>query len=225
MKRRKDRICDQRLIKWMLSSNEIERQKGWEEWYKRDKTSLQTFVESHWWVKKHPEYSEDIVQDSFIKGFQNVSTGRFQDRGKPLQAYLCGIAKNLILEEYRHQMREISYGAYIDLNDKPKEIGYQAYISSLDDKAIGPEDRIVIQECLDVVKAAHKRLPHPYRRIIDGLYVQGKSSKELGNELHKTANNTRVLSHRAIAAIQTELKRHHKLCLSADAIRACLESD
>jgi DNA-directed RNA polymerase specialized sigma24 family protein len=94
---------DKYLIKLMTSADETVRQEGWAEWYERDYPDLSTFVNRHSYARGCPEQSQDIIQDSFIKGFENVSSGRYQDRGRSLKAYLYGIAKNLMREAGRLQ--------------------------------------------------------------------------------------------------------------------------
>lgn len=200
--------CDQCLIKQMQSPEETERRKGWQTWFKRDCQLLYRFVHRRCYAMGCSEHSQDIVQESFIKGFENISTERYQDRGKPLSAYLCGIAKNLIYELFRLQV---------------KEVKDEAYLHSLADNTIGIEGKVVLKEVEALVKAARDRQPELHRQVIDGLYAQGKSSKVLGEELNTTASNTRIIGHRTIEAIQRELEHRYRLHLSTDAIRAYLK--
>jgi RNA polymerase sigma factor (sigma-70 family) len=193
----------------MQSPDEAERQKGWEAWFKRDAATLLMFVHRRCYAMNCPEYSQDIVQDSFIKGFENISVKRYQDRGKPLQAYLYGIAKNLIYGLFRLQMKEV--------ND-------EEYLHSLADKMIEIENKVVLNEVEDLVKAACDRQPYQQRQVIEGLYTQGKSSKALAEELNQTASNTRIIGHRTIEAIQRDLEHRHDLNLSTDTIRACIRN-
>jgi hypothetical protein len=96
------------------------------------------------------------------------------------------------------------------------------FIDTVADKAVEIEDRIVLKEIRAFVKASCDRQPQLQRQIITGLYARGKSSLELGKELNKTANNTRIIGHRTIEAIQIDLEHHYNLHLSTDAIRTCL---
>jgi len=208
MEHSEDCYCDQCLIRQMQSPEETERRKGWQAWFKRDCQLLHRIVHRRCYAMSCLEHSLDIVQESFIKGFENISTKRYQDRGKPLCAYLCGIAKNLIYEIFRLQMKEI----------KDEE-----YLHSLADNTIEIEGKVVLKEVEALVKAARDRQPDLHRQVIDGLYTQGKSSKALGEELNTSASNTRIIGHRTIEAIQRDLEHRHHLNLSTDAIRAYLK--
>lgn len=209
MKCSNDCHCDQCLINQMQTPDETERRKGWEAWYRRDYLSLRTLVERRCRAWQCLEHSQDIIQDSFIIGFENIASGRYQDRGKSLNAYLCGIAKNLIHEVFRLQMKEVSSEAYID---------------SLASDTLRTDDKIVLEEILVWVEGAYDQQPNLHRRVIDGLYAQGKSSDELGQELCKTATHTRTIAHRTVETIRMDLKRRHNLCLSTDVIRTCLKT-
>lgn len=209
MEQAEDCCCDQCLIKLMQSPEETDRQKGWEAWYKRDCAFLLNFVNRRCYAMGCPEHSQDIVQESFIKGFENISIEHYQDRGKPLQAYLYGIAKNLIYGMFRLQMKEV----------KDEE-----YLNFLADETIEIEGKVILKEVERLVKAARERQPDLHRQVIEGLYAQGKSSKELGEELNTTANNTRIIGHRAVEIIQRELARRYDLNLSTEAIRACIKA-
>jgi DNA-directed RNA polymerase specialized sigma24 family protein len=145
--------CDQCLIQQVQSQQETERRKGWEAWFKRDCQFLHGFVQRRCYARGCPAHSQDIVQESFIKGFENISTARYQDRGKPLRAYLSGlsgIAKNLINEVFRLQLKEV----------KDEE-----YLNSLADQTREIEGKVVLKEVEELVKAAHDRQPDLHRQV------------------------------------------------------------
>jgi RNA polymerase sigma factor (sigma-70 family) len=191
----------------MQASDGATRQHGWEAWYQRDSESLQNFIDRRCRARQCVAYGPDIIQDTFIIGFQKISAKQYEDRGKSLRAYLYGIARNLINDVTRLQMRERSDTEYID---------------SLAGAALDMDGKLDLDNILTWVKAAYGRQPRLQRRVVDGRYLSSKSAEELAEELGESTNNIRVIAHRAIKQIREELVIHHNLGLSTDTIRDCL---
>lgn len=61
-----------------------------------------------------------------------------------------------------------------------------------------------------------------YRRVMAGIYMEGKSSDQLAAELGKNAGNVRAMAHRAVCEIAQHVESRHSMRLSATAIHACL---
>ena len=199
--------CDQCLVEQMTSSDKAIRPKGWQTWYERDHKFLQDRVKYRCIAFSCFVHSQDIVQESFIIGFKNISSRRYIYQGKPLRAYLWGIAKNLIFEVYHL---------------KGKTVNDEECILSLADDTISLEQQFELKSILHIVRKAYDQLPGPYRQVTDGLYRHGKSSKELGKELGKKSNNIRAIARRAVQKIKEYLERIHGIQISPAAIRQCL---
>lgn len=200
--------CDQCLLVQMCAANDAARQRGWEAWYRRDAATLQTFIEQRCRVLQCPEHSEDLLHDTFVTGFRNISSGRYREQGKALCAYLHGIARNLVYEVFRLQRKE-----KIDPAQMEAQISMQISI----------EDQLYLDEVRQFVAEARKGQPQLSQRVVEGLYTQGKSSDEIALELQKTAGNTRAIAHRAIHEIQQTLAQQHDVHLSSSAIRETLK--
>ena len=82
---------------------------GWSRWYKRDQGYLTNFVKFRLYSSGRGALVDDIVQDSFERGFLNITTGRYIYQGISLRGYLCGIAKNLLSDAYRKSKKAVSY--------------------------------------------------------------------------------------------------------------------
>jgi len=192
----------------MQSTHPAERQRGWNAWYARDAATLLRYIERRCQAMGCSDHSEDMLQDTFVIGFRNISTGRFAEQGKSLCAYLHGIARNLIYDVARLQRKETLYEAECD---RPVE------------ESISPEDRIELETILRLVAEAYQQLSSLCRSIIHGLYAQEKSSQELSAELRKSAINIRAIARRAVLSIHAYLADAYGIQLSSDAIRLCLK--
>jgi RNA polymerase sigma factor (sigma-70 family) len=203
-----DCSCDQCLLMHMRAANAAERQRGWEAWYRRDAPTIQAYIERRCLALQCSEHSEDILQDCFLVGFRNVSNGLYREQGTSLCAYLVGIAKNLLRELVRLRRREP-----VELSEEETE----------DEWGLDPDDSLHLEEVVNRVREAYPYLPHLYKRVVKGLYVESKSSSKLADELGKSGGNVRAIAHRAVREIGQYLECQHSMHLSTEAIRACLE--
>lgn len=71
-------------------------------------------------ITKDKELAEELVQDTFIKMYQQIN--KFD--GKYFKAWLLTIAKNLALNEIKRQKKEIEFGDYlvVDVLDTKNEM-------------------------------------------------------------------------------------------------------
>lgn len=203
-----DCTCDLCLLIHMRSADAAERQRGWQAWYCRDAAAVDAFVRRRCGALRCADHSEDVLQDCFLIGFRNVSTGRYSEQSAPLCGYLFGIAKFLILAVVRGQRR-----APADLSE---EVEAKAGVS-LDDALYG-------EEVLRRVREACTCLSQLERRVLEGIYLEGCTSDMLAEELGRRAGNVRIIAHRAVGEVEQYLARTHNLLLSPAAIRACLEA-
>ncbi|MBX3015382.1 MAG: RNA polymerase sigma factor [Caldilineaceae bacterium] len=199
--------CDACLLAQMQSADAQLRQQGWEAWYTRDHKAVQRYLARRCHGLGCPEQGEDILHDTFIIAFKNIATGRYQASGRPLGAYLHGIARNRLYDLMRLQQKEM-----------PDE----EYLLSCTSSALPVEDQIYLERVLASVHEAHAHLAENYRQVIESLYAQEKNSQEVGTELCKSANNIRTMARRAVNAIGVYLTGHYDLRIPPDAIRLSL---
>ena len=199
--------CDRCLLTLMKSPKACERQRGWESWYQRDAATLLTFIQRRAIPLHCMEHGEDILHDCFLIGFKQISSGHFLDRGISLCGYLVGIAKNRL-----YQVIHLGRGV-MALGDIEVE----------DTLGLDIDESLYLEEVVNRVREACTQRSQIYQRVIEGVYVEGKSSDEVAAELDKSAGNIRAIAHRAVREIRDYLENQHRMSLSAEAIRACLE--
>jgi RNA polymerase sigma factor (sigma-70 family) len=200
--------CDRCLLGQMRSPDVAQRQRGWEAWYQRDAPSLHRYLERLCWEKHCPEYTDDLLHDTFLIGFKGVARGGYDEQKAPLRAYLYGIAKNRVHEIVRLQQREP-----LIPNDPDQEGG----------ATVDLNDLLFLEEVYCQIQAALDYLPAVQQQVIVELYVNGKSSHKVAEALGLSAGNLRIIAHRAVSQIGKCLTYQYHIHVPANAIRMCLE--
>lgn len=203
-----DCSCDACLFAMITATDKQVQQMGWQAWYERDSAIVSAYVNRRCLAMGCSGHTEDIVQDAFVIAFKNIGSGRYQNQGKSLCAYLYGIARNLIYDVIRLRKRELS-------EEVDTEHQEQTPLSL--------EEQIYIQDFLSRVGEARSLLAPSQRTILDGLYSAGKSSKLVSREVKKSAVNVRAIASRAVDEIRNHLASAHALNVSKDAIRLGLQ--
>jgi RNA polymerase sigma factor (sigma-70 family) len=205
-----DCTCDDCLLAQMRSIDAGHRKRGWQAWYERDAATLFGYVQHHCYELGCPEQSEDLVHDTFVVGFRNISSGKYAEQGKPLCAYLYGIAKNMLRKVRWLHNKE---GIMLPEDDAAEPVAATA----------DPVDRVMLGQVLTMIEEAYERLSALAQRVITGLYANGKSSKELAAQLKKSAGAVRNIASRSIEDMKSYIAGRYDLQISSDAIRSCLE--
>ena len=128
------------------------------------------------------EEAEDIASQVFLEALRSIDS--FADRGKPLAAWLFGIARNLANNQFRSSRKRQTES----LGDDDVEDG-NASIGDL--KA----------ESLDLIACINKLTKEQRETLVLRFYV-GLSAREVGVVLGKTEQAIYALQVRGIAALR-----------------------
>jgi RNA polymerase sigma-70 factor (ECF subfamily) len=129
------------------------------------------------------EEAEDLASQVFLEALRSIDS--YIDRGKPLAAWLFGIARNLANSQFRSIKKK---GGTEPLGDADIEDG-KAVIGDL--KA----------ESLDLIAGINELTKEQRETLVLRFYV-GLSAKETGDVLGKTEQAIYALQVRAIAALR-----------------------
>lgn len=142
--------------------------------------------------------AEEIVQDVFVKVWNVRKT---IDPKKSFSAFLCTIAKNMVVNIYLHKMQEIIYQdkmknstSFSTENTTEKDVDYsllETYINSLIEK-LPPARR-------EIFILSRKRL---------------MSNKEIANELKLSENTVESQITKALSFIRKEIKNNYGLVIA-----------
>lgn len=130
--------------------------------------------------------AKDIVSQTFLKGWDVFQAGEIKDA----RALLYRIARNLVIDHYRQRGENVSLDS-VSLADN-KNIARTAEINS----------------DMDLVKKAIKNLNENYQNMIIWRYIDELTLTEISNLTSKSETATRVTLHRAMKALQQEIKRY-----------------
>jgi RNA polymerase sigma-70 factor (ECF subfamily) len=160
--------------------------------------------------------AEEVVQDTWIGVLQGI--GRFEGRSS-LRTWIYRILTNVAKTRGVREGRSIPFSALMgdDLDAPSVE---PAWFRGVDDPSPGswstlpadwrgiPEERLLGNEILAVVRAAIDALPPMQAEVIRMRDIDGWSSEEVRNALDLTETNQRVLLHRARSRVRRAIDEH-----------------
>jgi len=134
-----------------------------------------------------PEVAQDLTHQAFLKLWQTNNPDI-----KNKQAFLFQIARNQLIDYYRKR------------NSKPlsldalEENGIEIPVNSF-------QNKIELTFEMEIIKKALNAIKSEYSEVIIWHYIDNLSTKEIADILNKKENNVRVLLHRAIEALKTQI--------------------
>jgi RNA polymerase sigma-70 factor, ECF subfamily len=132
--------------------------------------------------------AEDLTEEVFFHSFQALGT--YHERGWPFSAFLYQVAKNVLIDHYRQ---------------KKPEAGFSAPEPALE--TLRPLDEHVIRdEQLQDLRRAMDQIPLNYREVIILRIIMAMPTSTVANWMNLTEGATRVLLHRALAALRGRLQ-------------------
>jgi RNA polymerase sigma factor (sigma-70 family) len=115
------------------------------------------------WLTKNEAEAEDVVQDACVRAMRFFSSLR----GDDARAWLFTIVRNAW---YSRLSRKVSVPDGAGLNDAERQAP---------DGALDPEERLLQQHTVALVRAALEELPVDYREVILLREIEGLSYKEI----------------------------------------------
>jgi len=145
-----------------------------ETWYKETITKLYRFIYAQLHNK---EETEDITQETYLRCLKQAS------QELPSYAYLKQVARNLIIDRYRHKVRDLNRLETVP--DPPSPPPEEDWLN-----------RTIIHELL-------KELSPDYRQVLDLRIIQGYSRKETASFMGRSEDAVRGLQYRALQALRS----------------------
>lgn len=129
---------------------------------------------------------EDIVQEIFIKAFQNL--GKYRGEA-PFQHWLMRIAVRICYDFLRRHQRNREAN-FSEITEKDADFLDRYVSDSLPDNLRADAVRTLVHDVLE-------RLPAPLRMVITLQVVEGKSVQEIADLTGWSVPNVKVRAHRA----------------------------
>ncbi len=134
--------------------------------------------------------SRDVLAECLLKAFQNLDQLRQVD-GVSLQAWLARIADNEIRDIVAYQQRQ--------RRDVRRETGVSGDV--LVSEMRSQTSRLVLDEQLEQLERALETLPVEQREVILLRKLQELSFQEIGEQMGRSADASRMLLARAMTAL------------------------
>lgn len=143
---------------------------------------------------KDREISEDILQETFIKGLRALKNYEYQ--GKSFGAWLFRIASNEMVSHWRKANKTTSYG-----DDQTLESKTQA-VASPEEELIKKEDVLEENEQYARLMAALDKLPADERELVVLKYISKLSYKDIAVIQKNKPAILAVRLHRALGKLK-----------------------
>lgn len=138
-------------------------------------------------VGRNKELAEDLASEIFLKALENFEN---YDETRPFAVWIYSIAHNHLIDHYKKLKPEI-----VDIENATNELKiYDNAAKELDVKL----DMEKVQLVLD-------KLPNNQKEIVIMKYVNDLTNPEIAEVLDTSEAHVRVLQHRALQALKTNL--------------------
>jgi RNA polymerase sigma-70 factor, ECF subfamily len=160
--------------------------------------------------------AEEVVQDAWLGVFRGLPS--FEGRSS-LRTWIFRILTNIAKTRGQREGRSLPFASLAgdDLDapavdpsrfDSPAGSSRGRWSTLPDDWSGIPEERLLGQETLDVIREVIASLPPMQAEVIRLRDALGWTSEEVRNALDLTETNQRVLLHRARAKVRGALERY-----------------
>jgi RNA polymerase sigma-70 factor, ECF subfamily len=162
------------------------------------------------------EVAEEVVQETWVRVLDSID--RFEGRSS-LKTWILRILVNTAITRGGREARTVPFSSLAPADTQASSVDparfrpagdafaghWQAYPA---DWGSLPEEQLLGQETIDVVKRAIEELPAAQRRVITMRDIAGFTADEVCDELDLSAGNQRVLLHRARSRVRAALELH-----------------
>jgi RNA polymerase sigma-70 factor, ECF subfamily len=159
--------------------------------------------------------AEEVVQEAWLGVLRGI--GRFQGHSS-LKTWLFRIVANTAKTRGVREARSLPFSALGDDAREPT-VDPERFLGAgerfpghwavpPESWARVPEERLLAEETMDVIRREVERLPAAQRAVITLRDIEGFSAEEVCNALDLTETNQRVLLHRARAKVRSALEEY-----------------
>lgn len=146
---------------------------------------------------KEKEQVEDLVQETFVKAFDNLST---YNKNYAFSTWLYRIATNHTIDYLRKKKLQTTS------IDEPVKTRDGDMKMQLKDDSAGTDRKIISKQRQKIVRQAIKDLPKKYRRVIELRHMQEKSYQEIADVLDLPLGTVKAHIFRAREMLYKALK-------------------
>lgn len=141
------------------------------------------------------EDAEDISHQVFLKAWQNVN-GQYSERGFPFSSWLYQIARNSIIDHYRR----IKPMSSLEDEENTEELIDHARL----------DYKIDLKDSSNKILEAIKKLKNIEADVVTMRFIDDLSIKEVALAVGKTEGAVKLIQHRALEKIKSDLKERYE---------------
>lgn len=145
---------------------------------------------------KNPELAQDIVQDTFLKFWDNRNALNPEAN---LQAYLFTIAHHLIIDAFRKEVKEITIDQYVSL------------YGAINENKTADSD-IIYKDVLQYVESSKTKLPSRACEIYKMSRDKGMTIKEISQNLSLSPQTVKNYLTTVLKVLRKELTKGGFIC-------------
>jgi RNA polymerase sigma-70 factor (ECF subfamily) len=153
-------------------------------------------------ITGNPEDAEDVLQEAFLKAFENLP--RFREDSR-FYTWIVRIAVNQALMKLRKRRTDKS----VSLDD-PIEEGGEVIPRDFADWKPNPEQLMGRSETREILERAVQNLPQSFRTVFTLRDVEGLSTEETADVLGLTISAVKARLFRARLRLREELSKYFK---------------
>lgn len=159
------------------------------ELYERHAPGIFRFVYAH--IEQRQD-AEDLTEEVFFRAWRSLP--RYRERGVPFQFYLLRIARNALIDHYRHtQLPDHTSGRSVD---------------EMENELADPVDgRQELADAHPDVVANLRKLPEDHRTVLVLRYFNQLNPEEIAAVMGRSVGAIRVLQHRALIALRALIQK------------------
>jgi RNA polymerase sigma-70 factor (ECF subfamily) len=155
-----------------------------------------------WKITRNHEDAEDVVQNAFVKAFQNLPDFRGDSR---FYTWLVRITINeALMKIRRHRSNEVSI-------DESKHADGASDPIEIKDQAANPEQRYSQHEVQRILAATINDLEPPYRAVLQLRDIEGLSTEQTAQALDLTSSAVKTRLQRARMKLRESLNGYFRL--------------
>ena len=140
------------------------------------------------------ETAQDLTSLVFLKFYEFLKDKNKEKKIKDKKAFLYRMVRNLLTDFYRNKEKMT-----LSLNKLLEEKGLDFPLS------FDIQNKIETNWEMERIKKSLNEINPLYKEVIIFHYINDLSIKEIASILGKTENNTRVLLHRALESLKTQI--------------------
>ena len=138
------------------------------------------------------EDAADVTQEAFLRAYTRLGTFRV---GRPFPAWLKTIASNLSIDHLRR--KKTQGGAPVSFDER-----VEAGVQHQDDRALAPDEQVVMADDSRRVLAAVQQLPEKQRAVLILRHVEGLKLNEIAETLNMPLGTVKTMLFRGREAVR-----------------------